>query len=157
MSTARRRLKSSRSLSNTSTHRTMVTQKPVSWSWMDNAHPFCSMSIGCPIPEIRLFSNSDLETSRWRSWVWPKGKVIQSAQYLINSLPLHVTSIRPISHEIQLFRNLTSKNPRSRSWVRLYDIFSNQLMHFLFVSHQSDQTFSKSLCGGGHRGNELKT
>ena len=35
-----RRLKSTWSLSSTSTHPTMVTQKSISWSWMDS-HPFC--------------------------------------------------------------------------------------------------------------------
>ena len=63
-------------------------------------------------------SDSDLETPRSRSWVWSKGKVIQSAQYHINSLPFHFTSIRATIPEIELFRNLTLKHPRSRSWVR---------------------------------------
>ena len=66
----------------------------------------------------RAISDSDLETQRSRSWVWSKGKVIQSAQYHINSLPFHLTSIRPTIPEIELFRNLTLKHPRSRSWVR---------------------------------------
>ena len=51
------------SLFGTSTHPTMVTQKSISWSWMDNSHPFRSMSINHPIPEIiKAFSNSDLDT-----------------------------------------------------------------------------------------------
>ena len=87
MSTARRRPKSPRSLSGTSAHLTMVTQ---SWSWMDDSHPFRSLSIA-PLPPPshswdKAISDSDLETPRWRSWVWSKGKVIQSAQYDINSL-----------------------------------------------------------------------
>ena len=39
-------------------------------------------------------SDSDPENSSWRSSVWSKGKVIQSTQYPINSLPFHFTSIR---------------------------------------------------------------
>ena len=50
--------------------------------------------------------------------MWSKGKVIQSAQYSNNSLPFHFPSIWPTIPEIQLFRNLTLKHPRSRSGVR---------------------------------------
>ena len=110
MSGARRRLKS---LSGTFTHLTMVTQKSVTWSWMDNSfhgnRPAHSWD--------KAISNSDLKTSRSRSWLWSKGKVIQSDQYLINSHPYHFTSIRPTIPEIQLFTNLF-KNPESRSCVR---------------------------------------
>ena len=91
----------------------------------------------------KAISDSDLEAPRSRSWVWSQGKVIQSDQYPINSLPLHFTSTRPTIPEIQLFRNLTLKHPRSRSWVRpkvkVTYYISIQPMHFLFVSHQSDQ------------------
>ena len=66
----------------------------------------------------KAISDSDPETPRSRSWVRSKGKVIQSAQYHINSLPFHFISIRPTIPEIQLFRNLTLKHPRWRSWVR---------------------------------------
>ena len=54
----------------------------------------------------------------WMSWVWSKGKVIQSAQYHINSLPFYFTSVRPTIPKIELFWHLTLKHPRSRSWVR---------------------------------------
>ena len=117
MSTARRRLKSPRSLSGTSAHPTMVTQVNI----MDMNGWLTSFSFIVnqpPIPEIKVISDSDLETPRSRSWVWSKGKVMQSAQYHINSLPFHFTSIRPTMLEIELFQNLTLKHPRSRSWVR---------------------------------------
>ena len=65
----------------------------------------------------KAISDSDLETPRSSSCVWSKGKVIQSAQCQINPLPFHFTSIRPTIPEIELFRNLTLKHPRSRSWV----------------------------------------
>ena len=48
MSTARRRLKSPKSLYGTSTHPTMVTHRSQSWSWMIDSHPFHSMSISPP-------------------------------------------------------------------------------------------------------------
>ena len=113
MSTARRRLKSPQSLSGTSAHPTMVTlvNIMVMNGWLT------SFSFGRPIPGI---SDSDLEisTPRSRSWVWSKGKVIQSAQYHINSPRFYFTSIRPTIPEIELFRNLTLEHPRPRSWVR---------------------------------------
>ena len=117
MSTARRRLKSPQLLSGTSAH-----HGSISWSWMDDWHHFCSMSIGRPIPETwdKAISDSDLQisTPRSRSWAWSNGKVIQSAQYHINSPRFHFTSIRPTIPEIKLFQNLTLKQLRSRSWVR---------------------------------------
>ena len=117
MSTAPRRLKSPRSLSSTSIHPTMVTQVNImvmnewltSFSFIVNRPPH-----SCDKP----ISDSDLQTPKSRSWVWSKCKVIQSALYHIKSLPFHLTSIRPIFPEIELFRNLTLKYPRSRSWVR---------------------------------------
>ena len=39
-------------------------------------------------------SNFDLETSLSRSWVWSKGKAIHPAQYLLDLLFFHYTSIR---------------------------------------------------------------
>ena len=111
------RLKSPRSLSGTSAHPTMVTQVNImvmngqltSFSFIVNwpPHSWC-----------KAISDSDLGTPRSRLWVWSKGKVIQSAQYDINSLPFHFTSIRPTIPGVELFRNLTLKHPRSRSWVR---------------------------------------
>ena len=97
------------------------SHKSISWSWMDDSHPFRSLSISHPIPDIKLFQTLTLELQgqgHGDSWVWSKGKVIQSAQYHINSLPFHFTSIRPTIPEIELFWNLTLKHPRSRSWVR---------------------------------------
>ena len=117
MSTARRCMKSPWSLSGTSAHLTMVTQVNImvmngwlrSFSFIINRLPHSS---------DKAISDSDLDTPRSRSWMRSKGKVIQSAQYHINSLPFHFTSIRPTIPEIELFRNLTLKHPRSRSWVR---------------------------------------
>ena len=65
-------------------------------------------------PWIKGISDFDLEisTPRSRSWVWSKGKVIQSAQYHINSPLFHFILIRPIIPEIELFRYLTLKHPR---------------------------------------------
>ena len=118
MSTAHRCLKSPQSLSGTSAHPTMVTL--VNIMVMNGWLASFSFHVNRPSHSWdKAISDSDLEISipRSRSWVWSKGKVIQSAQYHINWPRFHFTSIRPTIPEIELFRNLTLKYP-SRSWVR---------------------------------------
>ena len=117
MSTARRRLKSPRSLSGTSAHLTMVTEVNIMVmnGWLTS---FSFIVNRLPHSWDKAISDSDLETPRSRSWVWSRGKVIQLAQYHINSLPFHLTLIRSTILQIELFRNLTLKHPRSRSWGR---------------------------------------
>ena len=117
MSTACRCLKSPRSLSATSAHPTMVTQVNIMVmnGWLTS---FSFIVNRLPHSWDKTISDTDLETPRSRSWVWSKGKVIQLAQYHINSLPFHLTSIRPTILGIELFRNLTLKHPRSMSWGR---------------------------------------
>ena len=119
MSTARRRLKSPHSLSGTSAHPTMVTllNIMVMNGWLTSF----SFRVNRPSHSWdKAISDSDLKISTLMSslCVWSKGKVIQSAKYHINSPRFHFTSIRPTIPEIELFRNLTFKHPRSRSWVR---------------------------------------
>ena len=116
---ARRRLKSPQSLSGTSAHPTMVTL--VNIIVMNGWLTSFSFQVNRPSHSWdKAISDSDLEisTPRSRPWVWSKGKVIQSAQYHINSPRFHFTSIRPTIPEIELSRNLTMKYPRSRSWMR---------------------------------------
>ena len=139
MSTARRRLKSSRSLSGTSAHHIMVTLVNImvmNW-WLTS---FSFHVNRPPHSWDKAISDADLETPRSRSWVWSRGNVIQSAQYHINSLPFHFTSIRPTNPEIQLFQNLTLKDPRSRSrvrsWVKVtcYTLYRTDAPPFRFTS-----------------------
>ena len=59
-STARRQLKSPRSLSGRSIHLTSVTKWSWSWSWMTYCHPLCAMLIGPPI----------LRYSYFKIWPW---------------------------------------------------------------------------------------
>ena len=119
MSTACRRLKSPQSLSGTSAHPTMVklVNIMVMNGWLTS---FLFHANRLSHSWDKAISDSDLEisTPSSRSWVWSKDKVIQSAQYHINSPRFHFISIRPTIPEIELFRNLTLKQPRSRSWVR---------------------------------------
>ena len=116
MSTTRR-LKSPRSLSSTSAHPTMVTL--VNIMVMNRWLTSFLFHVNWPPHSWDIaISDSHLETPRSRSWLGSRGNVKQLAQYHINSLPFHFTSIRPTIPEIQLFWNLTLKHPRSRSWVR---------------------------------------
>ena len=59
-STARRQLKSPRSLSGRYIHLTLVTKWSWSWSWMTYCHTLCAMSIGPPI----------LRYSYFKIWPW---------------------------------------------------------------------------------------
>ena len=139
MSTARRRLKSPHSLSGISTHPTMVTL--VNIMVMNGRLTSFSFHVNRPPNSWDIaISDSDHETSRSGSWVWSRGNVIQSTQYHINSLPFNFTSIRPTIPEIQLFRNLTLKHPRSRLWVRskvkvtYYTQYRTDALHFHFTT-----------------------
>ena len=132
------------SLSGTSTHPNMVTL--VNIMVMNGWLPSFSLHVNqLPHSSDKAISDSYLETPRSRSWVWSKGKVIQSAQFCIYSLPFHFISIRPTTPEIQLFRNLTLKHPRSKSWVRskvkvTYSIM--MLVKFLTSANQKHRIWS---------------
>ena len=78
------------------------------WHSIDS-HPFNSMSIGHPIPEIWLFSKFDLENPRSTSWKRWTLKVTTWVQHSIDSHPFHPMSIGHPIPEIQLFQNLTLK------------------------------------------------
>ena len=140
---ARQRLKSPQSLSGTSDHHTMVTLANIMVmnGWLT------SFSFHVNRPSHSIISDSDpkISTPRSRSWVWSKVKVIQSAQYHINSLRFHFTSIRPTIPEKELFRNLALKHPRSRSWVRskvkITCCAKYPIDALPFGQHQSDQPF----------------
>ena len=137
MSTARRRLKSPRSLSGTSAHATTVTQVNivVMNGWLTS---FSFIVNRLPHSWDKAISDSDLETPRSRSWVWSKGKVIQLAQYHINSLHFHLTSIRPTILEIRAISkfDLETSKVKVMSEVKgqghiLYPVF-NQCTSFSF-------------------------
>ena len=89
----------------------------------------------------KAISDSDLQisTPRSRSWVWSKGKVIQSAQYHINSLRFHFKSIIPTIPEIELVQNLTLKHTRSMLWVR-YPV-SNRCTSFSFHINRTNHSW----------------
>ena len=85
---------------------------------MDDSHPFRSMSIGHPIPEIRRFQSLTLKLQchghrcgqMARSYSWPN---ILLTLFLFVSHQSDQQSLR-----CTYLKNLTLKHPRSRSWVR---------------------------------------
>ena len=152
MSTARRRLKSPQSLSGTSAHPTMVTL--VNIMVMNGWLTYFSFHVNQPYHfSDKVISDFDLEISTpgSRSWVWSKGKIIQSAQNHISSFNFHFTSIRPTIHEsyFEIWPwNIQGQGHEwgQRPWSHI--VPSIQPMHFLFVSHQCQnksfqQNFSK--------------
>ena len=75
-----------------------------------DSHPFHSMSIRHPIPEIRLFQNlTFLENPRSKSWLRSKLKVTKWVLHPIDLHPFCSMSIGPTIPEIQHFQNLTLK------------------------------------------------
>ena len=144
MSTARRHLKSPRSLSGTSTHPTMVTQVNIMVmnGWLTI---FLSLSIGRPIPEMKLFQTLTLKLQG-------QGHGFGQRARSYNRPSIILTHFLYISHQSDqqfrrwsYFENLPwniqgqghERGQRSRSHI----VSSIQPMHFLFVSQQSDQLF----------------
>ena len=132
-----------RSLSGASAHLTMVTQINI---MVKNGRltAFLFIVNGPHHSWDKAISDSDLETPRSRSWVWSKGKVIQSAQYHINSLPFNFTPIRPTIPKIELFDLETSK-VKVMSEVTgkghiLYPV-SNQCTSFLFHINRTNHSW----------------
>ena len=93
-STARRELKSPRSLSGRSIHLTLVTKWSWSWSWMTYCHPLCAMSIGPPILRYS-FSKFDHENPWSTSCVWSKVKVMFNLE---NSKVKVMVKVKPDGH-----------------------------------------------------------
>ena len=91
-STARRQLKSPRSLSGRSIPLTLVTKWSWSWSWMTYCHPLCAMSIDPPILRYS-FSKFDHENPWSRSCVWSKVKF-----NLENSKVKVMVKVKPDGH-----------------------------------------------------------
>ena len=145
MSTAHRRLKSPQSLSGTSAHPTMVTL--VNIMVMNGWLTYFSFYVNRPYHSWdKAVSDFELELSTpgSRSWVWSKGKIIQSAQYRINSLRFHFTSIGPTIPESYFEISPRKIQGQGHEWgqrSRSHIVPSIQPMHFLFVSHQSDELF----------------
>ena len=81
-----------------------------------DSHPFHSMSISHPIPEIRLFKKFDLENPRSRSWVRWTLKVSKWVQHPIDSHAFRSMSIGPSIPEIRHFQNLTWKSKVKVKW-----------------------------------------
>ena len=144
MSIARQRLKSPQSLCGTSTHPTTVTHRSQSWSWMIDSHPFRSMSVSPPNPQIRLFQTLILKLKGQGHGCGQRARPFLSPVSIWHAFCLfHINQMTIPA--IQLFWNLTLKiKCQGHGWgesSRSHSLPSIQSIHIIFVSHQSDQPF----------------
>ena len=105
-STARRQLKSPRSLTGRSIHLTLVTKWSWSWSWMTYCHPLCTMSIGPP--------KFDHENPWSRSCVRSKVKVsfdLQNSKVKIMVKVKHIGHIWGLEFNLYVFFLLFAIGP----------------------------------------------
>ena len=127
---------------------TMWVQHPI------DSHPFCSMSIGHPIPELWLFQNLTLKIKgQGHGWGHVQSHNVGLAYYRLTSLSFHVN--RPSHSWDTAFSKFDLENQGSRSWLRgevtvqshNVGLISYRLIslsfHFNQPSHSWDTTFSK--------------
>ena len=120
---------------------------------MDDAHPFRYMSIGCPIPEIRLFQTLTLKLQAQANGCGQRAKSysprsIISMCFLFISHQSDQQFLRYSYFEIWPW-NIQGQGHEWGQRSKWYIIPSNKPMHFLFISHWSDQQFlwyGKKLC-----------
>ena len=144
VSSACRRLKSLRSVSGTSAHPAMVTLVDImvtnGWLKFSSFH-----DIRPSYSWDKATLDSDLETPRWRSWVWSKARSFSQPSILLIRFLF-------ISHQSdqQFLRygyfeiwpwNIQGQDHEWGQRSRSHITPSIQPMHFRFVSHQSDQIF----------------
>ena len=109
---------------------------------MNDSHPFCSMSIGRSIHEIRLFQTLTLKLQSQGHGCNQRAKSYSQPSILLTRflfISHHQTNISwdtAISKfDLEIWRvKVINEAKRSRSHI----VPSIQPMHFLFVSHQSD-------------------
>ena len=157
MSTARRCLESPQSLSGTSAHPTMVTQVNIMVmnGWLTS---FRSLSIGCPIPEIKLFQTLTLKLQGLKLFqtltlkLQGQGHGCGQRARSYNRPSIILTHFLFISHQSdQQFRrwsyfeiwpwNIRGQGHEWGKRSRSHIVPSIQPMHFLFITHQSVQPF----------------
>ena len=126
-------------------HPTMVTLVNIMVMWLDDTHPFRSLSIGHPIPEIRLFQILTLKLQgqghacgqRARPYSPPSILLIR---FLFISHQCDQHFLRYSYFEIWPW-NIQGQGHEWGQRSRLHIISSIQLMLLPLVSHQSDQPF----------------
>ena len=114
---------------------------------MDDSHPFCSMPLGRPIPEKKLFQTLTLKFQlqgqghgcgqRARSYNRPS---IILTHFIFISHQSHQQFLRKSYFEIWPW-NIQGQGHEWGLRSRSHIVLSIQPMHFLFVSHQSDLPF----------------
>ena len=143
MSMAHRRLKSPQSLCGTSTHPTMVTHRSQSWSWMIDSHPFRSMSVSPPNPQIRLFQTLILKLKGQGHGCGQRARPFLSRVSVWYAFCLLHQSDDNSCYTAILKFDLKIKC-QCHGWGQSsmsHSLPSIQSIHILFVSHQSDQPF----------------
>ena len=142
MSTARRRLKSPQSLSGTSAHLTMVTQVNI----MDDSHPFCSLSIGCPIPEIKLFQTLTLKLQGQGHVCGQRaGHTICPVSYQLTSFSFHINQTNNSGDRAILKSDLETSKVKVMNEAKgqghiLYPV-SNQCTSFSFHINRTNHSW----------------
>ena len=111
----------------------------LSWSWMDDSHPFRFMSISHPIPEIRLFQTMTLNLM---GVVKAQGHTVGPVSYL---LPFHFTSDKQFLKYSSFEIDLKTSKVKVMTWVKgqghiLYPI-SNQCISFLLPINQANHSW----------------
>ena len=126
--TARQRLTSPLTQSGTSTHHTMVTQKSISWTWMDEPRPFRSMLTSHPIPEIRIFQSLTLKVEIL-GVVKGLGHTVGPISYQLAFFSLHIN--QTLNCWDTVISKFDLKNPRSMSWLRSSSTFPQTYIFFV--------------------------
>ena len=146
MSMARQCLKSPQSLSGIPTHPTMVTLvKIMVMNWWLTSFSFHVNQQSHSWDKAISDSDLEISTPRSRSWVWSKGKDIQSASIILT----HFVFISHQSDQQFLRKSYFEIWPwniqgQGHEWGQRsssHIVPSIQPMHFLCVSHQWNQPF----------------
>ena len=135
-STARRQLKSPRSLSGRSIHLTLVTNWSRSWSWMTYCHTLCAMSIGPPILRYSYFKIWPWKSMKSQGHVWPSNFKGQGQTHWSHLRPGVQSKCLPFvlwqSNHFWLRTNsiFDLENSRSRSWPRSNLMVTSEALEF---------------------------
>ena len=117
----------------TSPHLTMVIQVNI----MDDSHPFCSLSIGCPIPEIKLFQTLTLKLQGQGHVCGQRaGHTICPVSYQLTSFSSHINQTNKSGDRAILKSDLETSKVKVMNEVKgqghIFYPVSNQCTSFLF-------------------------
>ena len=113
---------------------------------MDDSHPFRSLSIGRPIPEIKLFQTLTLKLqSQGHGCGQRQGHTIGSVSYQLPSFSFHINQTNNSGDRAILKFNLETSKVKVMSEVKgqghiLYPV-SNQCTSFLFYINRTNHSW----------------